>query len=712
MLNIYKDNIPFVLPTEIEVPFIFRSPFFNDHASRTGPIELPAKSNINNFLLNYPARKTKSELSKQSFDVILENFTFRKSLLLKLQESNSQNHKGILLFDNGRFYNLVKNVSLKNINLGTYLMGSTTEEIIEHANSIVDKIYPETNHNFPMLASEDFYGEANELNPEFCKYSNFYEEGFGYQFNKIRSEGEVMQNLYNLVPSISIFFILEKIFEQFGYHIEGHGFVNDPQIRSLELLSNTALDLIEIKYKLLVGMFVAQTIGLTGEIIKFNNDSLGGCFDLDDCHSIVTYKTKIKEEGWHRFKLSVSALHTDPSPPTGGVPILYFKLFLDNDEIIQLDTFTEILTVTWNSTSVETVQFFDQSAIGKVVYFKAYFKISTVDLPTIGKLKDGRLEIENISAVARNRFVSVLNYTDHVPDITVQKFIEIVELLTCSIFDFDDNKRLVNINFFKDILNKVDYKEGIGQVVKDSENILHSEIITGFKLGYENSSDIDLSNYNRLPDVIGKPFYAANLQLNDIVLSTTLESYFIFRPPENDPDADPDWQFLCKNDFPYSLNPDTDNIEERTIEAELPEMVINDLPFLVPKLENGNSKAYSQKVNEQPVSVIFYHGLVNNDSGQQYPFASPYNLSMNGEKIADFSLKPISLANTLWMDYITWVLRRIPLEFKSYLTFSFLQLLYYSGKYRLQGVNYIINSIELGMTLNSLTEATVKTFTV
>ncbi len=710
MLRILKDNKPFVLPNDIQIPWLFRSPFFNEYASRTGTFDLSAKSVVNQQLLNHPSRLTKKNESKSNVDVVLENRTFRKSLLLKLQESDDDLINCVLFFDEGRFANLTRNKTLKDIDLGSFVMGESSQDIIDHANSIVDTVYPDINHAFPMMSAPNFYNNGNELNPDFCGYVNYYEPGIGFLANTPEIGSERTLNKYNLVPCLYVFFVLERIFKKFGYSIDAHKFINDPELQSLLFQSNYALDLLESKYYVYVGMLFPQDIGLDGATIKFNNDQINPFEDEDECHSTITFKTEIKELGWHQFELDLPIL---------AVPGVYARVNLYKDnELLETSIFSagqdEIdVEPYWSDAIVNRKYYFNNDSVGKVLYFKIFFFNITGDTPTTGSIKNGELKIRNLGASSKIRYNPIINYADHVPGLSIKDFISIVETLTCSVFSVNDSDRKVSIHFWKDVLTNVEYSENLGQLVSGSKKVDYPNRINGFKLGYANKPDVDIDSYFRLPDLYDEPIAESNHQINDIVLVVPMNSFFIFRIPEDTPEANPVWGFLCVNAFDHEVNPSGDNVEEKEIDATLPRMVmLEPSKFVVPLLEGGYSPIFSQDKAEQEASFLFYRGMQPNTIDVLYPFASPVNLNSKGDIIGDYSLIPEHLAETLYKSYISWILRRFPVKIKSHLSFSLLQNLSYAKKHRLEGANYLINSIELGMTLNSLTQATIDLYTI
>lgn len=713
MLRITKDNKPFVLPPDIMIPWVFRSPLFNDYASRTGTFDLSAKSVVNQFLLNYPSRIHKLDPNNVNTDVLLENNVFRKSLLLKLQQSDAESINCLLLFDNGRFFNLIGNKSLKDVDFGNFFMGETSQEIVNHANSTVNKTYPEVNHAFPMMEAPNFYETENVLNPDFCGYANNYDPKDGYFINQIDQSGEASKSIYNLVPCPYVFFILRKLFENFGYKLIGDHFLKYPELQTLIFQSNYSLDLIESKYYVYAGMFLSQTIPPSGAIIKYNNDSIAPFEDKDDCLDTTTFKTIIKQEGWYELEFKFETIITERKSH-------FVSIYLNNDLVEGFNYFTFSTEIAiepyWDYVFIKKKYYFDNSAIGKYLSFMVRFTEQPSLIATSGQIRNGELRITNINASSYNRYHSSIKYNNHVPDISIKKFINIIESITCSEFTINDTDRTVSFHSWDQILPDPDYSTELGKIISKSDKVIYSEMVTGLILGYSQDADFDISSYKRLPDRLDKPTGTGDFQLNDIVLSIPLNAFFIFKMPDDNPedgsDPIPTWQFLCINNNTYSLNPDSENVKEIKIESQLPIMDLSDSNYLVPVLDGGNSEAFSKSNIEPKLNFLFYRGLSKSIQDAFYPFATPYNFDSRGSKLWQYSLEPTHLVNLTYKEYFNWLLRRFPVEINSILSFSDLKNISYSKKYRIDNINYLIDTVEVPMKLNSLGEALLKLYTV
>jgi hypothetical protein len=511
--------------------------------------------------------------------------------------------------------------------------------------------------------------------------------------------------------------VLEKIFSEFGYTLKGHTFTKNKEILSLIILSNYSLDLIESYSSCYISQLFVQSIGLDGAVIHFNNDSLYDCHDLRDSHNTSTYLTTIQEQGRYRFNLDIKASVTYDQPIpivyNNANPVVHFVLYENNNPIHELFEVIQTDSDVYGNYSFEYEHIFFKESVGNLMHFKVFYTIGDQEMRTIGKLKDGFLLIQNLDANVRNRYVDTIYYNNHLPDISIKSFISTIEKITCSTFMFNDSDRTVTINFWDDILADVNQSSDLGKIIKDTLSIDYSSINTGFNLGYSSVSDIEISNYNQLPSTNIKPVGTGDFEINDVIFCTPLNAFYIYRIPANAEDQIPEWEFFLQNIPDSTFTDDDTNVLDIDIDCSIPKMDYSPMPYLVPVIdESGFSDSFPNEGTALDLTLCFYRGFINNQYQDNYPLATPYNILANGNTFANYSLTPKGLASTIYKKYIAWILTRYPIELKSYLTLSFLQSLSYTDKINLNGMIYLIDSIEVSMELQHLTEATIKLYSV
>lgn len=723
MLKISKDNVQFALANNIQIPWVFRSPLLvSDYSSRTGPFELDAKSQVNQFLLNYPNRLSKVTQSNTNIEVTLEMNSFKKNVLLKLQHSDNNKISGLILFDNGRFFNLVKGKSLTDFDFGSSFLGNTDQEIGIHLDSISNKVYPNIDYCFPTLATPNVFGHENELNPIFKGLANFYDEDTKYFFNHSLISSPEASNEYTFVPCIYIFALLDKLFKLTGYSFDSVKQFGNTDLMSLCLISNSTLDMNLPAYSASIeaeDVVIGSHDRENYTLIPLKQVLQDGIYNNNSFIDIPNSNITIKETGTHIIKFDFDYLlpedHFWPYPP-----YMHIAIFIDGNRIestVQQWEFKVYDAI--DSHSFELSLYCSGADIGKSLQIKAV-NVENVSF-YMGEVSfsNATIEINNISAETLNRCNTDLIYNDHIPNISISNFISVIENITCSVFSFNDNDRSVSIHFWKDILEDIQYNDDLGNIVKDSIKVNYIDLVRSLSLEFENSHSIDLSSYNRLPDTNSPPL-DENGSLNDIILCINANAFYIFSIPEKENEEDPDplptWIYLCSNNYKFNYNTDSTSTSKKVIAASLPKMVwegtreVSSDNALMPIIPNCHSVLLPDTQVSDELNLVFYKGIQLDRENFYYPFATPLNTTSKGIKVGDISLNPIDVIDEFYLAYLKWILRRYPIELKSYVSLNLLKNIAYARKHRLNGINFLIESIEVAMTSHTLTEANIRLF--
>jgi hypothetical protein len=188
-------------------------------------------------------------------------------------------------------------IKIKNRSLVGLALGSASNDF-----NTTD-IYPEANHVFYTVKNPEFYGDKNE---QYDGYVNLYKSADGRFFSNTLDGGG--ENKYNVVPFVYLLFVLEKVFQAFGYFgIEGE-WTQDANIRRVTVDNNYDLS------------DMTGGINQYGSTIEYNrhvpNVSIGSfLIDVAICFGI-TYK---------------------PNPTTRKVEIVQIKDWLNNQDYTDLN---------------------------------------------------------------------------------------------------------------------------------------------------------------------------------------------------------------------------------------------------------------------------------------------------------------------------------------------------------------------------------------
>lgn len=718
-LKLIIDKQSVELPEKVALSLIFRSPLFNSFGSRSNPVNLSGKSLINQKLFNFPSRISKKNISIIEKSCLLSFGVFQKRGIAVAKKASDKIIETLIKTDAGEFASLIEGKFLKDIDFGSIVnLGTTTQDVIDHANDAVTKDYPDINHNFPMISAPNFYGEEKEHNEDYSGYINNYEPGTGFEANAI-SVKPAVDNPNNLVPMPYLVFVMKKCFETFGYTMNGETLFNDSEFLSLLIINNYALDQVEKKY------FVraAQTSGLTiesgEEIININDDSSGDNEDDDNCFNETghAYKYVIAQEGYHHIKVYLEYNHD------GGCEdhtVSEFKLKDSNGYL--LDSFVNANTNpnTWHNCELELTTYYGVANIGTEIYVTGNFQCGHPPYNATGGVRYTVITVNNVSACNLNRYQKSIDYRNHVPNWTIKKFLAGIEDAFGIVFNYDNTRKIVNIKFWKEILSSIKYNEFSDNCIKNSKKITFN-LPTGFKFAYAwsskdeytNDNFKDISDYDRLDDVNTCLDLYVPAGLNKIIYVKNINAFLIYSTESVD--TPPSWKWLTDN----FLDHEDDNYSEEYNPGLTPLTMDPDSGYntLVPRiLQLGTSPSYPTGENDFDFHVLFYRGLRQNNQLLTYPLASSGCYDVYGNKVGNYSLSwdgDDGLIEKFWKEFVLWSLTtKFPVEYKKKMNDRELHQLNYSEKYRIEGIDYLINSINVTLLKNQIKEATLKLFKV
>lgn len=117
-------------------------------------------------------------------------------------------------------------------------------DIYDYVDSVLDKTYPEINHCFPRLQTNEFEQENNGVKENICPFIN---DTYLGKVKRISSQVDFVKIQNLLKPHIFLLEILKRSFESLGYRIEGD-ILNDDDFRFLAL-DNDGISYTEEKYE-------------------------------------------------------------------------------------------------------------------------------------------------------------------------------------------------------------------------------------------------------------------------------------------------------------------------------------------------------------------------------------------------------------------------------------------------------------------------------
>lgn len=660
-------------------------------------VNFPA-SNRNRLIFGHPDRLELYPESEKDFPGLLY---FDGILLFKivitLTNPSEYTFRANIKVDLGYYANQLGEKTLRDLEYeGTVTLGDDTQDIIDHANDVVTKSFPQVKYNFPQVYHPNFYGEEKKMNPSWQDRVNNYIHGTGFRANSIDNDHEI-HNYYNLVPFPYLIYVLQKCYSEFGYLPSGP-VTQDPEIRKLLIYNNFALDEIKDRYKSLVTLTNDQPIIDVLSIVEFDRVDL----NIDDPWQQSHFWYNVLQSGQHIFKGHMIFDIPDTLPLTAQydihiyldeVSIGYFWGYIPWDETVEVDFNLSVLI-----TSAD---------IGKKITLRVF--IYEEDLTWYpGNVKAGSwFSIQNGTWSNYNGYAMTVNIANHVPDIKISTFL--ISLLKSFgiVHQFATGTRDVYLYYLKDILADTREEDYTGTAIR-STRVAGFRENRSYKLSYTWNADDEYTKDNFLPwdpnKMIGTFNTFADLpelsNEGDQAIIRNLHSVYRFET-----DA---WVWFTDLHYPMNIGNGSTPV---TIDWS-PLMMYDNrdnpaVPKVYPKiLQEGSSLNLGRK--DHGFHLVIFYGLQADDNGNTYPFASCTKYSPTGTIIGNYELVIDSaegLYETFLSAYYNFVMNRVrPLECDRLFTTSEIKALSFVMKKRLfqhvfllQEVNIPINNTSLGI---------------
>ena len=676
MLSIIASgDISLDLPKDAVMEFNLENPAFSDDflsGSYSQTITLPFTKTNDRFFNN--ARFIEVKRRTKTYDNVLVKY---KNMLLYSGKLNlmriTDNGYEVSYSING-FILDVFGKKLKEVNYGSdYFLGNYQQEVLSAVKSIALQNYPAVNCNFPSVENYRFY-QSDGLDLTTGSNDNYLGKINRYAvwasgFSPNYTSGAILYNANTLVPFLYIHFIIEKIFEDLGYTIQGE-FLTDVDMQKLLLYNGNSLDRSELKPCAKIGQaagIVRFDATIPHTYIQFTDETSPGYSDPNNMWNATFYWSMpalVDADVTFIVKITYDA-HAYGG--TGGV----------QETEIQMQKYDSIGGVilyhhdisSWVATAspgdVYEYVFQVQCNIGD--YVDASLLIHS-DFATTNDWIDisaATIEIaDSYNNAGVNNYKSAIHYADHVPDMTITEFLKELCKIPGIYLTFDPIRKTVNFNFRKDIFSAkiIDLSASLLQGSREIK-ITNS----GYKFSYNWGNDSAAENnfnsidgYTLVNTVVTiRPSTPRPTAANQMLFETCNRRYFISQ-----------WSPAPINAWTWKFyTHKADNIIKGTGEKEITSMFS---PVLMatedyrvygdvvnPKIEaTGNSDVYNQNGNDSPLKLMFYFGF-QTVNAETWPFASSHPVLPDGTMAHPYSLfwddmakGPYTLFWEKWVDFI------------------------------------------------------------
>lgn len=522
---------------------------------------------------------------------------------------------------------------LNEIDFGSDIsLGSTQQDVIDHANGKLTTSYPTSNYVFPIIKNEDLYDDKN---PAYVGYMNNYDwENDTHLQNYLEDPDEDEEapdgiiNKYPLVPQFFLRFILDNLFAEIGYDHFG-AFISDSDYAQMLLFNAFCLDDNYDEYWIHADNGCRDPMETYPQGVYFQgNFSIGA--EMTGC--IYGWGFKIVQKGWHQARLKIKA--TAPDPVTElNVRITAGTMFT-NDVVIPAG---EAL----NEEIVENIHTFyaGTSDIGQEV-FCAVSSDWTLD--------DAELNVVNLSQTNLNRYAKTISPANHVPAIAINDFLNNLRKYWQMAVIIDSSNQQAEFLFLKDVFDTkaIDFTDKI-EAGNELESIDKKTITVDFDWDKDDNF-LDTSIYNDRGDYDQYKNLPVSRDIADIALmnpaNAIFKVYYI--------DFQNLWKRFSDIDQKQTYG-DGDDEEEITLGMHPAFMTgyihgedrgESQFLFALPQVnKQGKSKLFSSENDEDSILKLMnwigssaFEKLDENDD--YYPFATSHNVNSKGGAAGTFSL--------------------------------------------------------------------------
>lgn len=575
--------------------------------------------------------------------------------------------------------------TLKDVDYGgAFSITGANEKMVEWAEARNTETYPTASHCFPMFYNPDLQPQNPFFNPDHPTWSAgqayavndlvSFEEGtivrrnVPYQCITITTAGQSPAthpakwrrtafgivnhwdhatpaffennptdgNPYAMVPFFYLKWVLLKVYADLGYDLEGD-LMDDTRLHQLAIYNNTALDDGSRAGYLNVTHSTSVAMPAPNPVVRADTESGGAFADPGSLWDNTTYRFTCDAVGRRVFDITYNITPTNPG--------CFRFLIRDAGTLVPL-TYVDDLTI--GSPLVGTIRMEVDFVLAHVgtdweIVLQVYENVaangtilrapqdSTLNSVIITSWRYDNTNLVNAMAV-------VIDPREHVPDQAISEFI----LDMCDLFSlerrYDHSRRVAYLNYKKHVLT--DEPVDITAQLRAEPVIRMQELPEGYRFTHDvqDEANADLTSRTHEEDVIQESDLIAPPGPRSYVVALNSRRLYVSR---HAPDGNLYWWPAGWHVPSTTVGSDEDptEIQPGWVPMVMDLVTSNGEEFLVPVInEEGNSAMFASEGNATSKRLVFFHGMVDNGNGVDYPFAASWNRQQDGSPIADVSL--------------------------------------------------------------------------
>lgn len=298
----------------------------------------------------------------------------------------------------------------------------------------------------------------------------------------------------------------------------------------------------------------------------------------------------------------------------------------------------------------------------------------------------------------------VFNLQDHLPDITIGKFLIALANRMGWWYDFDNTSKKVTIRLLDDLVDgqAVDYTDKSSPLI--GKNVLKDQPVYAMRNRFATSlgdgaPDFKVVELQGDVDKITDLPTAAEALYGHAYLVIEENNYYVCRQNE---DEDWVWELYAYNIYdhePTGFNADI-TTEATVVGVEYYSEYID----LAPRIDNpGEWMGRTDEASTWGIHLCFYFGQRDNKNGDPIPFASPHIYDSNGFALAAWSLcfkgkktddTEVGLYDVFWKRFLDMIYSTEEVEHTLYLPLHQYLQLRFSNRILVAGVELFIKQIK------------------
>jgi hypothetical protein len=439
------------LPEDAQLNFDADHPAFADDLTSVDysfPLEIDA-SGINELVLQIPAD---FQNARRQFEFPCTIYLFGnpwRSGKFIIDRPGTRKHSGYLVTGIRSLDFLDK--KLWEVDLGgDHIVGTTSQDVVDHANSLIDKLYPYAEWCFPTIRSENFYGGENATWEYFI---NRYDRAAETYLKNSIAVGVGPENKDSLMPCPFYAAVLSRLFASVGYQAEGMWFATD-DAQTAFMPGNRPLDIRnDISAKVGTSSPSNVTIADGGNFkIPLDDETTAPYQDPQNRFDPSTgvYGYTIPHAGFYLFKFRHKT--TVNSFTGGNMHGLKFEIRANGTPILTYidgvvnapSWFQWIVPGQTYGSEYQKIIYMDALSVGNVItlhLIEPHGPATSADVT----LENAWMEFRDMDQSGLIEYSPVINLQNHVPDVTVRDFLKYVQIHFGVMFLPDDNRKRVNI---------------------------------------------------------------------------------------------------------------------------------------------------------------------------------------------------------------------------------------------------------------------------